>query len=119
MERVIDPLECGEPGRRDRASMLEVKRLGNVRDLLRRDGNILGIETALGVQPAKRIDLVADSEPTDPGAHRCHDTRAVGTEHERKPRLATWIPPGPDLRVPRPHTRRVERNQNIAWIDFG
>src|SRR5262249_6531672 len=34
MERVINPLECGEPRRRDRASMLEVKRLGNGRDLL-------------------------------------------------------------------------------------
>src|SRR5262245_53938090 len=119
MERVIDPLESGEPGRSNRAGVLEVKRLGNARDLLCRDSNIRGIETALGIEPAKRINLVADFEPTDPGAHRRDNTGAVATEHEGKPRLAAWIPSSADIRVPWPDARRVERDQNLAWIDFG
>src|SRR5262245_22156079 len=119
MERVIDPLESGEPGRSNRAGVLEIKRLGDARDPFCRDSNVRGIETAFGIEPAKRIDLVADFEPTDPRAHRGDDARAVATEHEGKPRLAARIPSAADLRVPRPHARRVERDQNIAWTDFG
>src|SRR5262249_62207377 len=114
MERVIHPLESGEPGRRSRAGVLEIKRLGNARDLLCRDGNICGIEAALGVEPAKRIDLVADFEATDPGAHRGDNARAVGTEHERKPRLAARIPSGADPRVPWPAPPPVEHDHNRA-----
>ena len=49
MQSVVDALERGQPGGRDRACLLNIQSPGNVSGFFRRDSDVLGVEAALGL----------------------------------------------------------------------
>src|SRR5438270_11909222 len=70
MQRIIDALKRGEPGDGDRARMLQIELARYVSDGFGPNSDVLGIEAALRIVPAKSIDLITDLEPADPRPHR-------------------------------------------------
>jgi hypothetical protein len=119
VQGVIDALHGREPGGRDRAGVLEIEPLWNVRDLLARDGDVFGIEAAFGIGPAIGVDLVADLQPPHARAHGGNRSRAVDAQHQRKVRFSDGIPAFADVRVPGADARSVERDQHLGGVDGG
>jgi hypothetical protein len=65
-KRVVNALQRGQPGNRDRAGMAQIEPLGDRRGFVGGYHDILCVESALRVRPVVRIDFIADLQPPHP-----------------------------------------------------
>src|SRR5258708_6312231 len=111
---VIDTLERGKPGGRNRAGLLKVEPLGYVRDPFCQDCDILGVEAALRIIKAVCVDPVADLESADARSRGCDSAGATPCPPRSTPRPRRGRAPAANgsttLRV-----RRSDRSPPRAW----
>src|SRR5579862_642490 len=117
-ERVVDALKRGQPGSGDGASVFQIEVCGNMGNLVRGDGDIFGVEATLRIGPAVGIDFISDLETADPRTDFRNHTRTIGAEDERKTRLPSRKPTGPNIGVPRANASRVQRDQHLGGLDL-
>ncbi len=113
IEVVVNALERGQPCGRDRAGVLEVEPVGDVRDLFGSHRDVLGIKAALRIGEAVRVDRVADPQALDARPDRGDSAGAVRPEYQGETRLAFRPPAGTHFGVPRANARRVQPDQHL------
>ncbi len=84
IQRIVHPLQRSKPGGRNRTGTHQIQACRYAADLVCRNGNIFGVETALRIVEAIGIDEIAGLKTTDPGPHRSDNAGTIRAQHERK-----------------------------------
>src|SRR5258708_480017 len=99
--------------------MPQIKRLRDGSDVFGGHSNILGIKSAFPDFPLVGIDFFANLE-TPNACSKCRPpSRPLPAPHNKKTRSTQRPPAGAPVRIPTPNPGSVQRDENLATINWG
>ena len=116
-QRPGDAIERGQTRGRDGAGGQHVESRRNRGDIRGREGDELGVKTALGIAEAVGIDAVADRDFADARADRNHCAGAIGTQDNRTARPSPGPPAFAHLHVPTGEAGGMHREEHVAGVE--
>src|ERR1700736_4416687 len=111
---IVDSLQCRQASDGRCAGVKQIKPFWHWRDMLRVDGHILGVKSALRIDEFVGPNAFGQFETRRPRSFLRDKSSTIGSKNERKFRSFFRPPATANIRIPNSDARSMQRDQHFA-----